>query len=159
MSTGSCVSNWDSSTDSSNSTTTGSTNNSCAVSWNRSLSNDSDLGQPDTGSHMLFKKEYQLSGSHPLMWHTEDQQAYCSTDINRSGIWSTRFQSPEDHQLIDELFMKESADQGINVKFHTLSLSSDEEMSRKNFDRAIQPPQPRLTQQASLNPSKFRKGF
>lgn len=163
MSAGSCISNWDSSTDSMISTTTGSANNSCAVSWDRSLSNETDFDYLDSGSHLLFKKESQPSGSHSL-WHMEDQKTCLSTDKN--GIWSTRFKSPEDYQLIDDLFMKESgtkptsnACQDVNITFNSLSLSRDGEVSRKNFDRAVQPPQARITQQGSLNPSNFRKGF
>ncbi|KAE8736512.1 hypothetical protein FOCC_FOCC018033 [Frankliniella occidentalis] len=141
------MSTLDGSTTSSNST------GSSSASWDQGLLNEMmDSGYSDTGNQRLVKDRFCQYSQYPS-WQAEEQSAaYMSSDLNNNklGIWSSRFQSPEDHQLIDDLFMKEekpsrtqSAGYGnssITSALQSLSLSNNN-ASNANFGRAIQPPQ------------------
>lgn len=134
-------SNWEGSTTSSS-------------SWDRSPPNGTlNSSHVDLRNRQLLKRSVVDCQSLPPKWHVEDQPvSFFSTDLkcNRSGIWSSRFQSQEDHELIDNLFTKEDRAmnppnteyQEINLSLRALSLSTSNGPSNDyGFCRAVQPPQ------------------
>ncbi|KAK3909369.1 putative RNA-binding protein 46 [Frankliniella fusca] len=142
------VSNLEGSTTSSNSI------GSTSASWDQSLLNDmTDSGYSDIGNQRLIREKNVCQYSPQYQsWQPEEQSStYLSSDLNnnRLGVWNSYIQSKEDHELIDDLFMKDDRSSrdhslgygNINLLLQSLSLS-DNQPSNASFGRAIEPPKP-----------------
>lgn len=163
-------SNWDGSTTSSS--TNGSASNLCSVSWDQCLPNErKECGYSHVGKKFQAKNGNGIGNnqSQSLPWPTDQSTSLFSMDFhgNKTGIWNSRFQSHEDHELIDNLFMKDNAltngskkeYQEINLSLRALSLSSSGGSTNNAFPRAIQPPPLfGISPRGSINPS-LRKCF